>query len=175
MFGTLRLWIRTETGTTKYSTAIQGVNSASGMQMEMNSGNTYPALTFHGFALTRWGNETRPTHILVSTTEVQAGCCKPVFLVLDANGSVVAKRESPLGDLLNRMVATPVSFGKRPESEYFAVLQNNFARDRSMLLLYDRDGQIAYQEILAETCLGMNVLPGVDTGRLLVGCASKIW
>jgi len=125
------------------------------------------------FALTRWEEEVRPTHILVPTTKRQDGCCKPVFVVLDASGKTVAERESPLGDLLDRIGATPVHFGKR--AEYFAVLQNNFSKGRSMLLLYDKDGQIAYQEILGETCLGMTTLPKQNGERLLVGCTSKIW
>jgi hypothetical protein len=125
------------------------------------------------FALTRWGEELRPTHILVPTTKRQDGCCKPVFVVLDASGKTVAERESPLGDLLNRIGATPVRFGKG--AEYFAVLQNNFAKERSMLLLYDNVGQIVYQEILGETCLGITALPKKNGERLLVGCTSKIW
>jgi hypothetical protein len=72
------------------------------------------------------------------------------------------------------LAAIPIRFGKSPESEYFAILQNSFAKERSMLLLYDKDGQIAYQEILPETCLGMDVLSVPDSGRLLVGCASTI-
>jgi hypothetical protein len=125
------------------------------------------------FALIRWGEEARPTHILVPTTKSREGCCKPVFVVLDANGKTVAERESPLGDLLNRTGATPVRFGKG--AEYFAVLQNSFAKERSMLLLYDNDGQIAYQEILNETCLGITTLPKKDAEQLLVGCAATIW
>jgi len=109
------------------------------------------------FVLTRWEEEVRPTHILVPTTKRQDGCCKPVFVVLDASGKTVAERESPLGDLLNRIGATPVRFGKG--AEYFAVLQNSFAKKRSMLLLYDKNGQIVYQEILGETCLGITALP----------------
>src|SRR6202040_322533 len=42
------------------------------------------------FALTRWEGEDRPTHILVPTTKRQDGCCKPVFVVLDASGKTVA-------------------------------------------------------------------------------------
>jgi hypothetical protein len=132
-----------------------------------------PGSYVSGFALTRWGAEAQPTHILVPTTEVREGCCKPVFIVLDADGKTVAKRESPLGDLLNNTAATPVHFGKG--AEYFAILQNSFAKERTMLLLYDKDGQIVYQEILAETCLGITSVPGIDAERLLVGCASKIW
>lgn len=125
------------------------------------------------FGLTRWGQEAEPTHILVPTTVNRDGCCKPVFIVLDAKGKTVAERESPFGDLLNRTAATPVHFGKG--TEYFAVLQNNFAQERSALLLYDKDGQIVFQEILGESCLGIATMPKKDGERLLVGCAAKIW
>jgi hypothetical protein len=132
-----------------------------------------PGFYVSRFALTRWGEEARPTHILVPTAKSQEGCCKPVFVVLDANGKTVAERESPLGDLLNKAEATPVRFGKG--AEYFAVLQNSFAKERSMLLLYNKDGHIAYQEILGETCLGITALPKKGAEQLLVGCSAKIW
>jgi hypothetical protein len=133
-----------------------------------------PGFYVSGFALTRWGDEAKATHIIVPTTERREGCCKPIFVVLDATGKTVAKLESPpLGISLHQIAAIPVEFGKG--RQYFAVLQNSFAKERSELLLYDKDGQIAYQEILAETCLGMATLPGIDANQLLVGCASKIW
>jgi len=132
-----------------------------------------PGFYVSHFALTRWGEEVRPTHILVPTMVAQEGCCKPVLVVLDVNGKTVAELESPLGDLLDRSAAIPIRFGKG--AEYFAVLQNNFAKERSMLLLYDKAGQIAYQEILGESCHGMAALPKKDGERLLVGCAAKIW
>jgi hypothetical protein len=125
------------------------------------------------FALTHWGKEAEPTHIIVPTTVNRDGCCKPVLVVLDAKGKTVAERESPFGDLLYRTAATPVQFGK--DAEYFAVLQSNFARERSTLLLYDKGGQIVYEEILGESCLGIVALPQARGERLLVGCAAKIW
>jgi hypothetical protein len=125
------------------------------------------------FALTRWGEEARPSHILVPISDSREGCCKPALVILDANGKTVTELESPLGDLFNRMSATPIRFGKR--DEYFAVMKNSFSSERSMLLLYGEDGQIVYQEILGESCLGMAALPKKDGERLLVGCAAKIW
>ena len=123
------------------------------------------------FALTRWGKEARASHILVPISESHEGCCKPAFILLDADGKKVTELESPLGDLFTRMSATPIRFGK--ESEYFAVLEATSGR--SMLLLYGEDGQIIYQEILGESCLGMAALPKKDGERLLVGCTAKIW
>ena len=78
-----------------------------------------------------------------------------------------------MGDLLSRMSATPIRYGKG--TQHFAVLENDSASDRSMLILYAEDGQIVYQEILGESCLGMAALPKTDGERLLVGCAAKIW
>ena len=125
------------------------------------------------FTLTRWAEEQRPTHILVPTPEGPEGSSKSVFVVLDASGKTVAQLESPLGDLLNGIKATPISCGKG--TEYFAVLQNHSASKRSMLLLYDKDGQIVYQEILGESCRGIAALPEKGAEQLLVGCAGKIW
>jgi hypothetical protein len=123
------------------------------------------------FTLTRWGEDARPSHILVPISESREGCCKPAFILLDAHGNKVSELESPLGDLFTRMSATPIRFGKG--ADYFAVLENQL--ERSMLLLYGEDGQIAYQEILGEPCLGMAALPKKDGERLLVGCTAKVW
>lgn len=132
-----------------------------------------PGFHVSDFALTRWGEEMQPNHILVPTTESRNGCCKPVLVVLDVNGKTTAKLDDPLGNLLNQSAATPLHFGRG--SEHFAVLQNNFAKDRSMLLLYDQAGQIAYQEILSESCHGIATLTLPDAEMLLVGCDAKIW
>ena len=125
------------------------------------------------FTLTRWAEEQRPTHILVPTTEGREGSSKSIFVVLDAKGKTVAQLESPLGGLLDRTKATTVRYGRG--AEYFAVLQNNFTWKRSILLLYGKDGQIVYEEILGESCLGIAALPQEDGERLLIGCAGRIW
>jgi hypothetical protein len=125
------------------------------------------------FVLTRFGQETRPSHILVSISEARDGCCKPTLVILDARGKKVSEMDSPLGDLLSRMSATPVQFGKG--AEYFAVLKNESWLERSMLFLYGDDGQIVYQEILGESCPSIAALPDKDGSRLLVGCVGKIW
>jgi hypothetical protein len=125
------------------------------------------------FAVTRWGRETQPSHILVPVSEQRKGCCRPALLLLNAKGKTVAELDSPFGDFFDRLNAIPVRFGET--DSYFAVLENNFSRDRSMLLLYGEDGQIAYQELLGESCLGMAALPKDEGARLLIGCTGKIW
>ena len=130
-----------------------------------------PGLYVSHFVLTRWGQEAKPSHILVPVSESSDGCCKPTFALLDTNGKKVAELESPMGNLFNRMSALPIRFGKG--SEYFAVLENRL--ERSMLLLYGEDRKIAYQEILDEPCLGIAALPKKDGERLLVGCTAKVW
>jgi hypothetical protein len=132
-----------------------------------------PGSRVSDFAIIRWGEEVRPTHILIPTTEARDTCCKPVFVVLDATGKTVAKLESPLGNSWSQSAATPVHF--EGGIEYFAVLQNSFAKERSMLLFYDKAGQIAYEEILGESCHGIATLTIPDAERLLVGCDAKIW
>lgn len=115
----------------------------------------------------------RPSHILVPISESNGGCCKPALIVLDANGKKVRELESPLGDLFAGISATPIRFGKG--AEYFAVTRDDFSSDHSMLLLYGQDGQIVYQEILDESCLGVAALPTKNGERLLVGCNAKIF
>ena len=124
------------------------------------------------FSLTRWGREDRPTHIFVPTSEQHDRCCKRVFIVLDARGNAVAEFESPLSDALRQAVATPVDFGN--DGEYFAILQTHIAIDRSLLLLFDRDRQLVYQEILPEACQAVASLPRQTGQELLVGCEGKV-
>ena len=125
------------------------------------------------FALTRWGSELQASHILIPTKESGDGCCKPVLLVLDAEGKTIAHLDAPLGDLMHRTKGTPVRYTKN--AEYYAVLQDRGALERSMLSLYDNEGQIAYQEILGDSCLSIAALPGKLGDRLLIGCSGKIW
>ncbi|HET9994367.1 MAG TPA: hypothetical protein VFQ18_03065 [Candidatus Acidoferrum sp.] len=54
------------------------------------------------FGLTRWGSELEASHILIPTKESGNGCCKPVLLVLDAEGKTVAHLDALLGDLMKR-------------------------------------------------------------------------
>lgn len=124
------------------------------------------------FALTRWGGETRPSHILIPISKGSEGEEKPEFVVLEANGNKIKEMDSPLGNLFTRLSATPIRFGKG--TPVFAILQNDSPSDRSLLVLYAEDGQIVYQEILGESCLGLAALPTADGERLLVGCGSKI-
>jgi hypothetical protein len=132
-----------------------------------------PGVYVSDFVITRWGEEAKPSHILIPISESHGGCCNPELVLLDSKGTKVREFQSPLGDLLTSMSATPVRFGKK--HEYFAVLKNEFSVGRSMLTLYDKDGEIVYQEILGESCLGIAALPRKDGEWLLVGCAAKIW
>jgi hypothetical protein len=124
------------------------------------------------FALTRWGEESQPNHILIPSKTSSDGCCKPVILVLDAGGRPVVRLDAPLGDLMHVTQGTPVHFSK--DSPHYAVLQTNGPLDRSMLLLYDAQGKIAYQEIMAEACFSIAAMPEKMADRLLIGCAGKI-
>jgi hypothetical protein len=124
------------------------------------------------FALTGWGGEKRPSHILIPVSKGSEGQEKPAFVLLEANGNKTIELDSPLGNLFTRVGAAPIRFGKG--IRHFAVLENYSPSDRSMLVLYTEDGQIVYQEILGESCLGVAALPTGAGKRLLVGCDSKI-
>jgi len=45
-----------------------------------------PGFYVSHFALTRWGQEAKASHILVPTLESGDGCCKPIFRLLDERG-----------------------------------------------------------------------------------------
>ena len=123
------------------------------------------------FSLTRWSSELQASHILIPSPISVDGCCKPVILVLDAEGHTVAHLDAPLSDLMHRTRGTPVRYAK--EEEYYAVLQNDFVR--SVLFLFDSREQIAYQEVIRDSCLGIATLPGKLGDRLLIGCSGKVW
>jgi len=123
-----------------------------------------------GFALTRWGAESQSRHILIPSQEAGEG--KSSILVLDADGKSVIRLDDPLGDLMHLTHGTPVHFPK--EAAYYAVLQTNGSLKRSILFLYDSEGTIAYQEILADACLSIASMPEKSADRLLVGCSGNI-
>jgi len=124
------------------------------------------------FALTRWGSEAQPSHILVPTMEPRNGCCSPVMLILDAKGKTVTRFDASLGDLMHSTHGTPVHFPK--SSQYYAALQTNLTLNRSVLTLYDGTETIAYQEVLGGTCFSIASLPGPNGDRLLIGCSGEI-
>ena len=124
------------------------------------------------FALTRWGVESQARHILIPSKESNDGCCKPVILVLNAKGKTVIHLDAPLGDLMHMTHGTPVHFSKK--TPYYAVLQTNGPLNRSMLFLYDTDGKITYQEIIAESCSSIASMPEKMGDRLLIGCSGDI-
>jgi hypothetical protein len=132
-----------------------------------------PGFYVSEFALTRWGEEGKADHILVPVTETRGDCCKPSIVILDAQGKKVADLDNRLGDLFDRFSGSPIRFEEG--AEYFAVLENDYPKDRSMLLLYGQDGHIVYQEILGESCAGMAAYMKENGEKLLVGCAAKIW
>jgi len=43
-----------------------------------------------------------------------------------------------------------------------------------MLFLYDPEGKIVYQEIMAQACLGIASMPEKIGDRLLIGCSGEI-
>jgi hypothetical protein len=124
------------------------------------------------FALTRWGSESQSRHILIPSKETGYGCCKPAIFVLDAGGKTVIHLDAPLGDLMHLTHGTPVHFPKK--AAYYSVLQTNGPLKRSILFLYDTEGKIAYQEILADACFGITSVTGKEGDRLLVGCSGDI-
>ena len=132
-----------------------------------------PGHYISGFTITCWGEEQHAGHILIPSRQNPERASTPMFIVLDASGKTVAQLDSPLGDSLREIRATPVRFGKG--IDYFAVLQNSSAWQRSMLLLYGKYDELVYQEIFGESCLGMAAIAEKDTEELLVGCAGKIW
>lgn len=131
-----------------------------------------PCVYVSHFSLIRWGKEVNPTHILVPISQSDA-TSKPALVILDAHGEKVKELDSPMGDLFDRFNAIPIQF--RDGAEYSVVLDALFWKNRSMLLVYDEKGHIVYQEILADSCMGMAALRKKDVENLLLGCSAKVW
>jgi hypothetical protein len=124
------------------------------------------------FSLTRWGDESQPTHILVPTTENDASCCRNELLVLDAEGNRVAGFDAAGDQWIHQTSGSPVRGANKVP--FYAVLQSG-TLPRSLLSIYDSDAKIEYQEILGERCLAIAMAPGELQDRLLVGCESSVW
>jgi hypothetical protein len=126
------------------------------------------------FTVTRWESGAQPDHILIPIREDNDPARKPELWVLDAAGKTVAQLEVPAGQELTQHVkGTPVHFERN--GDYFSVLFSDAVSSRSILVLYDEQRRIAYQEILGESCLGIAALPGEAGERLLVGCSGKVF
>jgi hypothetical protein len=89
---------------------------------------------------------------------------------VNPQGPISAKTGSVVGNPGDRLAGSAktgeeLMVEARASDELHSISQScriALRRRRSVLLLYDKDGQIAFQEILAETCLGMANLPGID-------------
>ncbi|HYY72466.1 MAG TPA: hypothetical protein VE778_02625 [Candidatus Bathyarchaeia archaeon] len=133
-------------------------------------GRYLPGAYVSNFSITRWEDDPQPTHILVPIKEGRDGG-RPQLLVLDAGGKTVAELDAPLGDLMHGVTGVSVHFGRN--AEYYAALMNK-GHSRSIVLLYDKQRQIAYQEVLGESCFGITALPGRSGERLLIGCSGRV-
>lgn len=125
------------------------------------------------FSMTRWGTESEPSRILVPTKETGNGCCIPVLLVLDSKGKTVAHLTESMSDLMHEAWGTPVQYANN--TRYYAVLESRSVMKRSVLSLYENEGQIVYQEIIGDTCGSIAAVPGRLGERLLVGCSGTVW
>jgi hypothetical protein len=125
------------------------------------------------FALTRWGPEPRPTHLLIPPHGLRSGVEVPSLRIIDSNGQQVAQLAAPLGHFLDKIEGTSVRF--KGDTAFYAALQYNSPIDRSLLFFFDDRGQLVYQEVLADTCRGIGAVRRKSGETLQVGCAKKIW
>ncbi len=134
--------------------------------------NYSPGFYVSDFSLTHWGAELQPRHILVPD-ENPLSHDPLVLAVLDSGGNVVAQLPSPLGNRFSGAKSAPVRFGAGADD--FAVLEHTLSTHRSMLLIYDSNQQILYQEIIDRVCLALNTVLTQDGERLLISCDRQIW
>lgn len=123
------------------------------------------------FSLTRWGNESTRTHILVPATGFNADCGKKVLIVLDATGKIVATLDATPGDWARRAAAVPM---RTKNGLFFAVTETGNL-PRSVLSIYSAENRIVYREILGEFCSSLNTMHSGSEDKLFLGCDSSVW
>ena len=126
------------------------------------------------FAITTWGAEARPTHILAPDETIsEADPRRREFFILDSRGKIVSRFATPLGALLPELEGTSFSFGD--DRSYYSLLQSFSPANRSLLSLFDEKSHMVYQEILGSNCGAVASVPQASSELLLVGCQGKIW
>lgn len=129
-------------------------------------GRWLPNFYVSQFTLVLWEDDAKPSHVMVPVSDEQG---RASLVILDKDGNTIRELDSPLGNLFNNS-ATPVQFGS---ADYFAVLESGL--NHSMLVIYDKNGSIAYREILGEKCQAIAKLPGQAGDDLLIGCSAEVW
>ncbi|MFQ5664338.1 MAG: FG-GAP repeat domain-containing protein [Terriglobia bacterium] len=117
------------------------------------------------FSLTRWGEDLEPKHLV--TTDDQT------IYVIDFEGNIVAELEAPESIDTADVYGTSVRF--RESVRYYAALLSYTYMRRSILYLYDPEGQLFYHELLDAGCAALLALPSGRAESLLVGCEGKVW
>ena len=123
------------------------------------------------FSLTRWGDESTATHILVPTANASANSGKKVLIVLDAKGKTVATLEATPGEWAMKAAGAPI---RTNDDHLFAVIQTGVL-PRSVLSVYSAEKKIVYREVLGESCSALNTTHIESKDKFYVGCDSAVW
>jgi hypothetical protein len=123
------------------------------------------------FSLTRWGDESTATHILVPTTGCVTDSGKSLLIVLDAKGKTIVTLDATPGDWATKATAVPM---RTKSDRLFAVIQTGVL-PRSVLSVYNADNKIVYREVLGEFCSALNAASTEPQEKLFVGCDSSVW
>ena len=130
-----------------------------------------PSLYFSQFSLCRWPTLKDREYALNWDDKDKT------IKLFDFNGKMVKDFKAP--GLVRVGGAWGVPVRLRPdEPEYFAVLVELGRRwHRSILYVYNAMGSLVFQEIIAETCESIAVLPSNKQGNeiLLIGGEGKVW
>jgi len=131
---------------------------------------TKPSTYFSEFSLCRWPTLRDRKYILIYDED-------EAIKILDFDGKTKKQFNAP-GVVWNRGTWGMPARLKRDSPEYFAVIVQLRERwHRSILYVYDSTGSLVFQEIIAETCESVAVLPSDKPGEeiLLVGGEGKVW
>jgi hypothetical protein len=127
-----------------------------------------PGAYFSDFSLCRWPNqEGRKYPISAEDDKVW---------IFDYDGKTIARYDAPDAGTLGHAFGTFVRL-RDGDLPILAVVVAFQTWNMSILYVYGPDKKLAYQEVIADTCMSVLALPreGLEIEDLLVGGTGKVW
>jgi hypothetical protein len=125
------------------------------------------------FALTRWGDDSVPHHILAPAEPKGSGDSAAAIFILDAQGKTVATFSPELTLKFYEVLGTPLK--SMNGQTFYAMLEEYSPWERSILSLFDSAQKLVYEEIISDRCRALGAKPEGAGDQLLVGCKDKVW
>lgn len=127
-----------------------------------------PASYFSDFSLCRWPSRTARQFLLSAEDDK--------VWIFDYDGKTLAMLDAPDAGNLGHAHGAPVRL-RAGEAESLAVIVEFSNWNVSVLYVYRPDETLLYQEVIADTCQSIAVLPreGSDIDDFLIGGTGTVW